>query len=604
MEDQIVIYVAGNPDAYPLEYYDKAAETYEGLLPQLFRQFSAQSRYEVLYYPTDGADRREHLAENQQVDILSGYREGDAFPVSEERVTLFETAYGGESQHYFLCLTSSAPTALKAELEDFFAAVPQEEVSGILMETQLESSRGDELLVVTGGLTLGILLLLAALCWTVFRYRRRLRRAEERGERDTVTELGNFDYLLRYYRQLVNDKNRVLYHLIYFYVDTERLLRLCGNRETEEVLRYCAIILREYAEEGDILARVSDQGFALLKFSESIRRTQEHIKPVFDRVRAYPQIYGKNFEVDLRAGIYPLKGEDRDLNEMLFHAMEGAHMAADRGEDWVVCTGEMQRRIMEERNLRESVDQALETHAFTLYLQFYVDARHLRIIGGEALSRWQHPQRGLLTPDKFIPLLEREGAIYKLDYYCLQASCAFLSRLVKRGMDQFFISCNFSRDTFAMADFAVHCIEIMEQYQFPRELLIFELTESISETHAAQIMKNMAALKRYGVRLALDDFGVGFTSFADLQQYPVDGIKLDKNLVDNMMTKTGKAILRAMVQAGHELGLTILAEGVEQAQQVRALQEIQCDAFQGYQFYMPMPEQEAWERLMEGKPSA
>ena len=93
MEDRVILYVAGNPDAYPLEYYDTASETYQGVLPQLLQQFANQSGYEVLYYPTEGADRRAHLAKNLQVDMVSGDRDGDTFPACEERVSLFQTSY-------------------------------------------------------------------------------------------------------------------------------------------------------------------------------------------------------------------------------------------------------------------------------------------------------------------------------------------------------------------------------------------------------------------------------------------------------------------------------------------------------------------------------
>ena len=98
MEDRVILYVAGNPDAYPLEYYDAASETYQGVLPQLLQQFANQSGYEVLYYPTEGADRRAHLAKNLQVDMVSGYRDGDTFPACEERVSLFQTSYQGREQ--------------------------------------------------------------------------------------------------------------------------------------------------------------------------------------------------------------------------------------------------------------------------------------------------------------------------------------------------------------------------------------------------------------------------------------------------------------------------------------------------------------------------
>ena len=167
--------------------------------------------------------------------------------------------------------------------------------------------------------------------------------------------------------------------------------------------------------------------------------------------------------------------------------------------------------------------------------------------------------------------MESEGLIHKLDYWCLESACAFLEELHSRGASTFFLSCNFSRDTFARSDFVQRCKAIIEGYRFPRELLILELTESVSVGQLSLIRSNMLALREYGVSIALDDFGEGFTSFSDLQEYPVDGIKLDKRLVDNVLTKNGSAILRGMIQVGHELGLTLLAEGVESLAQARAL---------------------------------
>ena len=599
MEENVVIYVAGNPDGYPLEYYDRDSGTYQGVIPQLLRRFSDQSRYEVIYYPTDGADRREHLAENLQVDLLSGYREGDDLPPRTGEIALFQTTYEGREQICFLCLTQAAPPSLEQDLTDFFAGVSQAEISGILLETGTPPASGVGIPLLTGGLALAAVLLAAALILTVRRYRKRLRRTEESGERDEVTGLGNFDHLQRYYRQLINDRNRILYSVFCFYVDTDRLRRLGGSREADAFLRYCAVVLQEYAADTDILAKISDQSFVLLKYAGNPEAIQGWLRPLLDRIRGYAREQGTPFEVNMTAGIYPLKAGDRDLNEMIFYASQAAHEAGDRQEEFLLCTSGMQRKIAEERLLQSSIDQALETRAFQLYLQFYVDAHTFRVIGGEALSRWKHPQKGLLTPGAFVPLLEREGSIYKLDYYCLREACVFLDDLSRSGMEHFFISCNFSRETFAAEDFAARCKEIMEPYCFPRELLIFELTESAAGHHAAQIRQNMAELKAFGVSLALDDFGVGFTSFADLQQYPVDGLKLDKGLVDNMMTDSGIAILRAMVQVGHELGITILAEGVETDLQVQMLQDTHCDVIQGFRFHAPVPALEARAQLLE-----
>lgn len=600
MSAKSLIYVAGNPDAYPLEYYDEATGTYQGVIPQLLARFSEESGYDVVYYSPQAKDQREHLAKNLQVDLLSGYTQGDDLPGSCTTVRLFHTVSGdGGDISYYLCATEAAPAALLDELSAYFAALPQETVSSILMETSAPSQSLTGLYGAIGGLALGVVLLLTILLLTIRRYRKLLRQAQQDLECDGTTGLGNLDYLQRYYSQFVSDKNRVLYQLIFFYVDTDRLSRLAGGQECAEALRYCAVTLQGYTADTDILAKVSEHGFVLLKLSAAPEQTEECISAALQKIRAYPQTCGKPFDIHVSAGVYPLQAADRDLQEMIFNASQTAHSAYQAQEDFRVFSNETQKKIHTEQALRLTVDHALEHHEFKLYIQFYVDAHRHCIVGGEALSRWLHPEKGLLLPNVFVPVLEREGLIYKLDYDCLRSACAFLQKLADQGVQSFFLSCNFSRETFSAADFPQKCMEIMEDYRFPRELLIFELTESTSAKHSSQIRENMQALKAYGVRIALDDFGEGFTSFADLQQYPVDGIKLDKGLIDNITTKNGIAILRAMVQVGHELGLTILAEGVEQEEQALALQQIHCDVIQGFRFYAPMPDSACMDKILE-----
>ena len=598
MEEKAILYAAGNPDAYPLEYYDKESETYQGVIPQLLARFSAQSGYEVLYYPTQGEDRREHLAQNLQVDLLTGYGVGEMPPDCREQVVLFQVKIDGREQAVQLGITEAAPLGLKGELESFLAGVSQKEVTGILLETQVQPQDASGFFWAIGALILAMLLVTALLGFRIRWYRKRLRQAEKDGETDEVTGLGSMDYLLRYDRQVIHDKNRILYTAVYILVDTHRLRRVGGEQETNAFLRYCAVVLQEYTGDNDLLARISDQGFALLKSTGSIDLLLEQVGKILNRLRAYSQKYEKSFSISAAAGVYSLRSEDRDLNEVLFNAFQAARRALEERQDYVVFDSEMKRKFLEERVLQNSVNQALESGQFQLYLQFYVDAQTFQIIGGEALSRWKHPQRGVLEPGVFVPLLEREQLIDKLDYVSLEECCRFLDDLDRQGINQFFISCNFSRETFEGEHFVSRCREIIDRYCFPRELLIFELTESIAEAQSGQIQKNMMALKKYGVRMALDDFGEGVTSLFDLQEYPVDGIKLDKSLVTNCGTKPGITILRAVVQAGHELGLTVLAEGVEQDEEIRALQEIHCDVIQGFRFHRPIPARDARAMLL------
>ena len=196
-------------------------------------------------------------------------------------------------------------------------------------------------------------------------------------------------------------------------------------------------------------------------------------------------------------------------------------------------------------------------------------------------------------PSRFIPLMEREGTITTLDYYVLNKVCGFLASLHADGIDDFFISCNLSRRTFVSSELADKVSRILERYEFPREALILELTESEVSNSSNILYENILRMKELGVRMAIDDFGSGYSSFEDLQKYPIDGLKLDKSLVDNVLSDEGYAILEGLTGIGHHLGMTVLGEGAESREQVDALGRLHCDVIQGFYFYQPMPQEEA-----------
>ena len=596
VEEKTLIYVAGNPDAYPLEYFDKDTQTYAGVIPELLAEFSDQSTYEIVYYEADGTDHREELAQQKQVDLFSGYEAEEEQLENTGVVTLFP----GENA-YALYFTEAAPDAFQSNLRAYLEQVSPAEVTGLLMASVETPPNTQGMYWTMGAMGAALLVMAAVLLLTVRRYRRRLKESQQNVETDETTGLGNMEYLERYYKQYINDKNRILYQAMYFYVDTDRLRRLSSGQETDEFLRYCAVVLGEYTQDSDILARVSEHGFIMLKLTGGTDKTDAWLTAILDRIHDYAKLYGKPYETNIYAGIYALRAEDRELNEIIFQASQGAYGAEKEDCRYLRCSKGMMDQFMQERHLQASIEQAFAQKEFQLYIQFYVDAANFAVVGGEALSRWKHPQKGVLLPSMFIPLMEREKMISRLDYYCLKEVCFFLKGLLKEGVDTFFVSCNFSRDTFAAADFVQKVQEIMNGFTFPRELLILEITESVSVRNAAQIQQNIIALKKYGVRVALDDFGEGFTSFYDLQKYPIDGIKLDKGLVDHVTTPIGTAILKAMIQVGHELNMTILAEGVETDEQVRAQQEIHCDVIQGFRFSHPMPRWEADAQIIQNR---
>lgn len=448
-----------------------------------------------------------------------------------------------------------------------------------------------------GPVPAALVLLAAALLALLVRKDRQLRELKTAAETDPVTGIGNYAYLECCFQQAVHDKTRC--SVLHFSTNTDHIRRVGGSEEANAFLRYTAQVLGEHVEGGDALARTSDSGFVLLRRGGSPEEARHLAELALEQLRAYARQFGKSFRVEAYAGVYHLEHSDRDLRTCVLKAEQSGRYARDNGLDCVECSRTIIDLSREDQALQERVATAFEEQEFELYLHFFVNARTKKIVGAEALSRWRHPEKGLLLPERYMPLLEREQTVSELDHYMLERVCRFLEKLWARHGTGFFISCNISRDTFSSPEFAGRCTAIIERYHFPREMLILELTESGVTNEAAMVYQNALDLKALGVSIVLDDFGTGYATISDLLTFQFDGLKLDKSFVDHLTTRDGQIIMQGIVEMMHRLGLTVLAEGVETEEQMRQVVELHCDAIQGFYFHKPLPLPEALDILLE-----
>ncbi len=435
----------------------------------------------------------------------------------------------------------------------------------------------------------------------VIYYLRRTRRifsAEHSSEIDEGTGLGNRYYLERCYEEQVKPEKRHEYALVCLFADSERMERIYGREAMLDFVVYSADITQKYLNSHDFFCRIPGIGLVVLTKSKGEELTRD-IPDLLQKIMRYSTDRGLLDSCRASAGIYRLKDTDDDIHECVFYAWQAAEKAYDANEDIAVCSDEMLAAFSEERQMRSEIAKGFENHEFVTYIQFYVDTEKCHIIGGEALTRWHHPEKGLIPPMRFISFMERENIISKMDYYSLEEVCKFLEEMNNAGINDFYISCNFSRKTFSSYDFVDNCREIFNKYNFPMSMIAFEMTESVNVKNIEQANQNALRLKDLGVKLLLDDFGEGFASFYDLTEYPVDGLKIDKALVDNIHTSKGNTILRGMTRMGHELNMTVIVEGVESDDQVKELQNIKCDVIQGFRFHRPIPVWEAKETLIK-----
>ena len=261
----------------------------------------------------------------------------------------------------------------------------------------------------------------------------------------------------------------------------------------------------------------------------------------------------------------------------------------------------MHAAIMQRAELESSLREALARQQFLLHFQPQLDAQR-RTIGAEVLVRWQHPQRGMVSPAEFIPLLEDTGLIIPLGLWVLETACAQLKRWQGHpATDHLSLAVNVSPRQFHHADFANEVLQVLARTGANPSQLKLELTESLLIEDVEGVIAKMALLKNEGVRFSLDDFGTGYSSLAHLKRLPLDQLKIDQSFVRDVLVDANDAtIARTVIALGQSMGLDVIAEGVETEGQHAFLLAHGCDAFQGYLFSRPLPI-DAFEQFLRQK---
>jgi EAL domain-containing protein (putative c-di-GMP-specific phosphodiesterase class I) len=261
-------------------------------------------------------------------------------------------------------------------------------------------------------------------------------------------------------------------------------------------------------------------------------------------------------------------------------------------------TRELNTLMTERLEMESKLRRALERDQFLLHYQPRVDLCSGRIIGAEALLRWKLPEHGIIAPGRFIGLAEETGLIVPIGKWVLKQACAQNKAWQDAGLEPIVVSVNVSARQFRQDNLVRTVAEALEVTGLDAKYLELELTESMVMHDAAQLVAMLGELKRLGVQISVDDFGTGYSSLSYLKRFPVDRLKVDRSFVEHLGTDADDAtIVRAIITLGHNLGLKVVAEGVEQDDQVTFLRLNQCDEAQGFIFCRPVESAALAERL-------
>jgi EAL domain-containing protein (putative c-di-GMP-specific phosphodiesterase class I) len=315
------------------------------------------------------------------------------------------------------------------------------------------------------------------------------------------------------------------------------------------------------------------------------------VKSIQERLER--RLFSKEYEFYLTSNagitIYPTHGPDV---ETLMGNAEAALSSSKSAGGRTRCfySQDMNARELRQLNLENQLLRALRKNEFTIHYQPLVDTSTWRLLGAEALIRWQHPQLGLIPPSEFVPLAEDSGLIAPIGEWVLMTACSQLKHWHDQGFQDLHLSVNVSARQFHDLNPANTVFRILDELVIDPGCLELELTESSVMSDDPRVLHSLSQLKTIGVRLSIDDFGTGFSSLDHLRSLPLDTIKIDKSFVRNASVRPGDAALVSSVIAlAHRLNLTVIAEGVETIEQLKFLTNLGCDGVQGFFFSRPLP---------------
>jgi diguanylate cyclase (GGDEF)-like protein/PAS domain S-box-containing protein len=420
-------------------------------------------------------------------------------------------------------------------------------------------------------------------------------RIEQQANYDTLTGLANRSLLDDRLQQGILTAASYGTRLAVAFVDLDRFKFIndtLGHHLGDKLLQAMADRFRACVREFDTVARLGGDEFVLLINGQGEPDAVATIMERMLEVIAQPWRYGQSeLEITCSIGValYPDDGSDADT--LLKHADSAMYRAKEHGRNnFQFFTNDINVVMKERLELETNLRRAIEREQFELHYQPRIDIASRRIVGCEALLRWQVPGHGIVEPDRFIPVSEETGLIVPIGKWVLQTACSQNIAWHQAGLPPIAVSVNVSPRQFRHGNLVQTIAEALAQTGLDPQYLEIELTENMVMYDGEQMIDMLNAIKDLGVQISVDDFGTGYSSLSYLKRFPVDRLKIDRSFVQFLATDSDDAaIVRTIIALGHNLGLKVVAEGVETEEQVKFLTEYECDELQGYYFARPLP---------------
>jgi len=425
---------------------------------------------------------------------------------------------------------------------------------------------------------------------------------------DDLTSLPNRLMLNRTLDQAVSRNRRAGTQLAILFMDVDRFKVIndsLGHEIGDTLLRQVADRLREHSREGDMVARMGgDEFVVLIENHDNLKHLATCAQRLVEQLGAPYTLGRRDYHVTLSIGISVFPSDGNDSQALLKAADVAMYRAKASGRNnHLFYSPSMNVDTAERLELESDLRHALERGEFLLHYQPKVEIATGLITGIEALLRWEHPLRGLISPMDFIPIAEETGLIVPIGEWVLATACARNKVWQDQGFGKLSVAVNLSARQFADPMLLPKLTRIIHESGLDPSSLELEITESVVMSHGECAVAALEKLKSIGVLIAIDDFGTGYSSLAYLKRFPIDTLKVDRSFIRDIPSDSGdKQITRAIIAMAHSLKLKVVAEGVETQDQLAFLRAQHCDSAQGYLLHRPLPEEEIAKVLKLNRP--
>ena len=358
-----------------------------------------------------------------------------------------------------------------------------------------------------------------------------------------------------------------------------------GHPAGDKLLKSVAALLSASVRSEDTVARVGGDEFVIvLEGVGGSRHASEMAEKILNNLSDRYDLDGQTVYIGASIGISTYPADGRDGTTLLQHADAAMYRAKEEGRNiFRFYNAELTRKAQDRLTLEAELRRAIEQQEFVLHYQPQVDVSSGAIVGIEALIRWQHPQSGLISPQRFIPLAEETGLILPLGDWVVSAACEQVQAWLTSGLPPITLAVNLSPRQFQHRDLVKRLGTVLDATGLPPGLLELEITEGAIMERGEAAVTTLRALKDLGLKVAIDDFGTGYSSLAYLRRFPVDTLKIDRSFMRDIPRDTSAMEIAATIIAmARNLHMQVLAEGVETREQLAFLQRHACDTYQGY----------------------